>query len=487
MKTNTNGKKQRRPLSKTAGILILSAVFSIFAAALVCVCVWGSRQKTLSEKYRAEAEKLKTAAGCIYEEAYTELVSSVYNIHIGLSKLLVSQTPAMITSTLNEIQRESGLCAGLMGQIPQSHAQNRELSSFLIRIGDYAGCLSKSVMRNKPICDTDSEQLISLYETSESIYTDLLYKLENNEFPKESITSEEFFLSDNESSTDGTAENADKTSENADEANEESNDTKETKKFPTLIYDGPFAESVEKLTPRGICGEKITSDEAMLKAKYFLKDENADLFLSSVSNGRIPSYDFEGQTTDGKSVDIGITVCGGHLLFMRKDASGDIEGLPSEIEKFELAQAGLKWLSSMDCKQMKPVAMQCYSGSAIISYAAVQNGVIIYNDLIKICIDRSTREIIGADARDYLFSHINREFPEDILPLKEVRFLLSPNLTVKRSRLALIPVTPQTEVLCYEFRCEMGNAVYAVYLDAQTGEEISILRIIKDGTGERAI
>ena len=228
--------------------------------------------------------------------------------------------------------------------------------------------------------------------------------------------------------------------------------TEEIKKFPTLIYDGPFAESVEKLCPRGLFGKKITSDEAMLKAKQFLKDENADLFLSSVSDGRIPSYDFEGRMPDGRTVDIGITIIGGHLLFMRKDASGDTEGPPSEIEKFELARKGSEWLSSVGCEKMKPVAMQCYSGSALINYAAVQDGVIIYNDLIKICIDRATREVIGADARDYLFSHTEREFPDKILPVKDVRFLLSPNLTVERSRLALIPVTPQTETLCYEFR-----------------------------------
>ena len=512
MKNNADEKKERaaikkekrkKPFPHTAAALIFSVLTVIFAVTLTVVCIWGSRQKRLAENSEAEAEKLRTAAEGIYEEAFTELVSSVYNIHIGLSKLLVSAEPSTIAFMLNDIQRESGLCAGLMGQIPQSHAESRELNGFLIRIGDYAGCLSKSVMQNLPLCDTDSKQLISLYETSEKIYNELLYRLENNEFPKENITTEEFFMLNTQDNTDnagntGRADskgNPDSTNSadstggadnKADTGNNESA-AKEEKKFPTLIYDGPFSESTEKLEPRGICGNRINPDEALIKAKRFLNDENAVLTLATVSDGRIPSYDFAGKLTGGRTVDIGITVCGGHLLFMRIDSTGETEGLPSEIEKFELSQKGSQWLASIGYTNMKPVAMRCYSGCALISYAAVQKGVIIYNDLVKISIDRASREIAGADARDYLFSHIRREFPETILSEKEIKGFLSPNLCIEACRLTFIPVTPQKELMCYEFRCSFGNAEYAVYLDAQTGSEITILRIIKDETGELAL
>lgn len=462
--------KPVKPLSPAVKTLFFYILPAILASALISAAIWGGRQKAIAENFKAEAAKLKADEAGMFEEAFTELVSSVYNMHINLSKLFVAETPAAIADTLNEIQRESGLCAGLMGHIPQSHIDAAELNAFLIRIGDYAGCLSNTVMRSRPLCDGDLKQLADVYEASEKIYAELAYRLENNEFPKENITNAEFYFSNEENKPDSGSAGAE-----------------EIKKFPTLIYDGPFSESAEKSEPRGAAGKRLDGAEALLKARKYISDENAELTLASVSNGKIPSYDFEGKLTGGNAVDIGVSAQGGYLIFMQTAASGEIEGLPSEDEKYELAQKGKDRLAAIGYTDMKPVSYQYYSGSALISYAASQNGIVIYNDLIKVWIDRANGKITGIDARDYLFSHIKREFPKKILDIKEVRRLLSPKLSVKDTQLALIPLTPLTEKLCYEFSCSYGGAEYAVYLDAVTGEEIKILRIIKDEKGEYAI
>ena len=109
--------------------LILYLIPAILAAAVIIAAVWGNRQKTLAENYRRTAENM-------YRAAYHELTESVYNLNIMLSKLLISEAPATLCTTLDDIRHESGICVGLMAQIPQSHIDNAELNAFLERISD---------------------------------------------------------------------------------------------------------------------------------------------------------------------------------------------------------------------------------------------------------------------------------------------------------------------------------------------------------------
>ena len=48
----------------------------------------------------------------------------------------------------------------------------------------------------------------------------------------------------------------------------------------------------------------------------------------------------------------------------------------------------------------------------------------------------------------------------------------------------MIPLTPETERLCYEFKCTMNGDSYILYIDAQDGSEAQVFRIIdsEDGT-----
>ena len=68
--------------------------------------------------------------------------------------------------------------------------------------------------------------------------------------------------------------------------------------------------------------------------------------------------------------------------------------------------------------------------------------------------------------------------------MEEAEGMLSANLTVVSRALALIPITPQTERLCYEFRGTCGGEEYIVYISVETGEEEQIFRIINTEDGE---
>ena len=49
-----------------------------------------------------------------------------------------------------------------------------------------------------------------------------------------------------------------------------------------------------------------------------------------------------------------------------------------------------------------------YGGMATLSYAAVQDGVLLYPDLVKVQLRLDTLAVVGLEARHYLSSHTRR-------------------------------------------------------------------------------
>ena len=273
----------------------------VLLLAVVGMGIWGKRESAKAEKYRSSNANM-------YERAYTDLVGAAYDIRILLSKLLISESPATLAHTLNELSNNCAACTALMAQLPSSHVDSLDMEQFIIRLGDYADSLSVSVMKGKPISDDDRAQLASLYDASGRVYAELKQRLDDGTFPMEDIGSEDFY------------------SEREQTEGDESGSTDQPdEKYPTLIYDGPFAESTEKSEPKGLTGEEVDESTAFEIARKIIGENAASMELATTSEGRIASYDFAGSLNDGRSFDIAITKRGGHLLWMRIDSTGDIE------------------------------------------------------------------------------------------------------------------------------------------------------------------
>ena len=134
-----------------------------------------------------------------------------------------------------------------------------------------------------------------------------------------------------------------------------------------------------------------------------------------------------------------------------------------------------------------------YDGSVVLCFCCTQGlgsalgdgaepNVILMSDALRLRFDTANGDIIGADASCCLMSHTERSFTE-AAPPEEAMANLSPYLEVSSSRLALIPLDDLSERLCWEFRGRFMGNEYLVYLDAETGEEVRIVRILSDESG----
>ncbi len=422
--------------------------------AVVSLAFWGAQQKALADDY-------KNTTTAMYRRAFTELCTDMGNLHTALGKLRVAQSPTQNVLLLDDIWRLSGSSVGMLSQIPSSHLDTVELNQFITRVGDYAHVLTKKALAGETATEDDAKQLEALYTRCGEIATDLNERLSIGDVPVAAVTGDEYYTANDDSYT--------------------SNENQE--KFPTLIYDGPFSEATEKQEARGVSGDEV--DEAKAREIAQKLTGAADFDSSGESNGKIPAFDFHGAFDDGREVDISITKKGGSLIWFMSTATGNASGVPQDEQKIEkLKQTGIQWLAEQGYENMTATYAQYYAGSALINYAYVQDDAIVYNDLIKVWIDVETYEIVGADARNYLYSHTERDIAQPVLSPEEAEAKVSVNLDIQSRELALIPVTPTTERLCYEFKGTCNGDEYIIYIDAETGAEQQIFVIINTENGQ---
>jgi len=117
----------------------------------------------------------------------------------------------------------------------------------------------------------------------------------------------------------------------------------------------------------------------------------------------------------------------------------------------------------------------------------VQNGVILYADLVKVYVDRITQAVIGLDAINYRFHHRERDLSSAILTEADAKNALSDALTLEHTALALIPKSNTREVLCYEFKCTRGETFFIVYVNAASGAEEEIFEVLNSDEGDLVV
>ncbi|NCB30526.1 MAG: germination protein YpeB [Clostridia bacterium] len=443
---------------KTRSTIERYVIPAVLAVALVVVSWWGMQQKASAADYKNTTESM-------YRRAYGDLSDNLYDMESTLAKLLAVNTPAQRILLLDEVWRLSGSAVSSMSQIPLSHVDTEQLNQFVVRVGDYAHALTKKAIQGVDVSDQDAKSLTELRDACRKLAEQTAQRLESGSIPLAAMTADGYYTQTEDPA--GAGDNA--------------QNNEGISEFPTLIYDGPFSESAEKVQPRGLSGQEVSEEQAKQIAEGIAgTGMNAD----GLSETSIPAYGFSYSDETGAWTEVQVTKQGGKLLWYMKPASGNAEGKPEQSEAARYRDTALKKLQELGYAGMKATYAQYYGGAALINCAATQGNVILYSDLVKVWVDRETLEVIGLDARNYLFSHVERQLGEPAIPLEEAEAKISPKLEIGSREMALIPITPETEKLCYEFKCTLGEDSYIIYINAQDGSEEQVFRIIdsEDGT-----
>lgn len=441
-------------------------MYSIVIVIFAVVAMWGFYQYKRASNFRQELDNQ-------YNRAFFDTVGYVQNVESLLVKSLISNTPSKTTLTLKELWRQANLAQENIGLLPVSQPVLQNTSKFLTQVGDLSYTLSSQNLNGKPI-NNDQYKILQDLDGYAVSLKDSLINLQD------SITTGR--IKWGELSRKGNVVFGKENSEN--QMEEFRNVDKAFLEYPSLIYDGPFSDHITDVEPVGLTGEEINMEQAKDIVKNFFKNNQIKEIqdAGTTDNPPMSTYNFNvlfNDNEEGYDASISITQKGGHVVWMLYNKQTgepqiDIDTAKQKASDF-LKQNGLE--NMIDTYFLKE------DGTATINYAYLQDDIVVYSDLIKVKISLDDGQIVGFESKGYIYSHKEREIPEDSISFEEARNSISNKLSIISEGRAIIPTDYKTEILTYEYKGILNEREFLIYVNAQTGHEEKILMIINTPEG----
>jgi germination protein YpeB len=244
--------------------------------------------------------------------------------------------------------------------------------------------------------------------------------------------------------------------------------------YPQMIYDGPFSDGLESVSAKGLDGLKDISKDDGVKIIKELFDDATDIEYIGRFDGKIPTENYS-FSIDGNKAFVQLSAKGGKVI--NYSLTETIEE-DTDIAR-NAGEIAIAFAKQMGYKNMQVVWSASAHGHTYVNLAPVEEGIILYPDLVKVKIDNKTGKVMGFDSAHHAYNHRKRQLDKPTIAESDARQNLS-IAPIAEGRLALIPEGGgQKETLCYEYQCE-HDGTYFVYIDAMTGAETEILYVIDD-------
>ena len=397
-----------------------------------------------------ELTTARRALDGLYHKALYETCEYTEGMAVNLNKLTAAGGGSR-TTLLSDIIRQAQGAQANIAMLPLGSASTAKAMKYINQVGDFANVLLERVSSGGDITAEEYADVTRLSETAAALSLGLGSVLEGHEageieldMPIGDITGDIF--------TDSAVE------------------------YPTLLYDGPFSDSAKGTEFRALEGlREVTQEEAQALLTEFIGAQNVEsIKFEAESSPGTPCYEFT-LTANGHAMSAAVTRTGGQVLYLL--SSGEIgTQMLSEAECFAVAQ---NFLLSRGFGDMEIRYFSTYGGVMTINFAAMQNGVILYPDLIKLQVSMADGAVIGIEAGNYLRNHTGRVIEMPTLTEEDARALISPQLDIENVRLCIIP-SGLTEKYCYEVSASSAEGTYLIYIDAMTGAEVEIMQVISD-------
>lgn len=433
---------------KTKAIWVLSA---LCLALFILTAMNTARMKELERESETQRQKY-----------LSELCESLDSMTVSLSKSLCTSTAEMLHRNGNDLSKQAAVAKVSLSGITDESIITDEVYKFLSQAGDYALYLSQK--ENFSLSEDEMEKLRQLYGYAEYLSESF-----------EQISSD--YYSGRVAFTRKVNNLLSQAEDEGVSFSQSFTDIQQTMgDYPTLLYDGPFADEVINKKARGVKGDEITSREARKKAAEYMECEEGGIKKEADTEGAIDLYCFSfGDRT------VGITKKGGLLCYMTDSSYAGEASISTE----EAIKRGKEYLKKTGfTEKMKETYYSTYDGICTVNYAYEKDGTVFYPDLIKVSISLETGKAVALDSRGYLMNHRERNFKEKKLTAEKCRKRLSPYLSVMSCSTAVIPLETGKEALCYEFHCkDSRNQESLVYINAESGKEENILLLLYSDGG----
>ncbi|MDE7163268.1 MAG: germination protein YpeB [Clostridia bacterium] len=395
-----------------------------------------------------------------YTESLYELNSVIDNLDADLSRAKASSSASDRVRVLSDIAIESETAETILERFPLDMQMTEQMSSFINKMGDSAKQMLYTVANGGELTASQKKSLQYMYETNAKIKEELntLVSTCDGKDLMQAMRGKSSAIGDGFSVIQ--------------------NNTFET---PKGIQDGPFSDSVKKTNPKALKGQKeITAQAAEKLAREYFKDYKvSEAKCTGEATGEaLTLYNVSLTTPDGEMF-VQLSKLGGKVVAF--DSYKDCSDKNFSVDR--CVAIAEDFLSSLKLDGLKAVWTSENGTTCNLNFAPVQNGVILYPDLIKVKVCEERGIVTGMEGLSYVLNHGERSLAKPSISEDQAKSGINGNMEIKSSRTALIPFDGE-EVLCYEFFGSLDNNEYYVYVDAATGEEIEVLTIVGTAQGK---
>ncbi|MEE1199497.1 MAG: germination protein YpeB [Christensenellales bacterium] len=401
---------------------------------------------------------LDTRMDAVYQKAFFETCELTEAMSINLSKLLVAGDGGQIQLLLNEIGHQTQGALSNLALLPLGESLISATIKFINQAGDFAEGLSVRLASGGALRQQDYENIAVLSENAAAFSTGmaaLMQRLERGETA----------LNDSADSVSAGLAPL----------------TNPAGEYPSLLYDGPFSDGAAGGEYRALEGlERVTAEQAGQRLASYLGGVSG-IELTGESSVPVELYEFT-VSVNGYVLDAAVTRQGGQVLYVLSET--DVTEIQQDVGT--LLEIADNFLTSRGYGEMEMSYYSRHEGILTVNYAAVQDGVVMYPDLVKLQLSMKDGSIIGVEAGNYLLNHVGRTLTPPVLTPEEALARLGERLTANSVRQAVIPVG-LSEVHCYEIHATDGENEYLVYIDAATGAERELMQIISNENGSLVV
>ena len=426
-------------------LYILVSILS--ASTIVFLCLFLSFSVT-SNKYRQTLENN-------YKKNFYEVASNINDMEIDISKIVATKDRGVVSTLLNSLHSNVNLTLANVNQLPITYDKLTNINMLLNKIGGFSQSLIEKVFDGDALSDEDYTQINNIHTSVLSLKYDI-----NNYYVKVHSDFEILANADSKGASDFSSSLLNTESANS--------------KVPSLIYDGPFSESVLNKEVVGLSGEDISQAQALDLAKKLFETE--DVSYQGLVSGKFTTYNFY---VNRGGLNVAITKKGGLLLSVTSYGSSG----QNTIDANEGVKVAENFARTVGLDNMYSVWTQACGNILYVNLAPIVNSCIYYSDLVKVKVDLVSSRVVGWEATNYATNHKSRVFTSSIT-FREAEQNLSSILKVEERNYTIIPDKYVGEVSAYEFICSWKNYTYYIYINSNTGAEANILRVIDTDNGE---
>ncbi|MBO5224595.1 MAG: germination protein YpeB [Clostridia bacterium] len=390
----------------------------------------------------------------VYESEFYSFCDNVNNLETDLGKLTVARANADSIGIINDARAHAQSAIDSYSLLPLDFSSEQSCLKFLNQVCDWSGSYAKAIAKNSTDgFDGGAEKLYKCAKELNSQLKEIVNKVNGNKIARLE-------------GTELLAKNSVDLNLSVKSINVE---------YPTLIYDGPFSDREEFVAKALENKRAISEEEAIDIAKKQL--DMSEIEMLGKSDRKVAVYELSGKVA-GREAYACITQKGGYVSMFLCNCDEHTGEFLAEKSMEKLMKAKLE---SLGYTNMQAVWRNNNEGHIYINFAPKADGIIYYTDLVKVRASQEGGVVEGIEASGYVSSYTKRNYKAKISKEQAERNVKLDEIVL--SRLAVIP-TGRTERFCYEVYGFYNGEQYYIYIDAVTGEQVDVLKVVGTDQGE---